>query len=183
MIIISLGSNVISRWGNPAITILRALSHMEYEGITVIRRSALYVTTPLGAIEQPDFINAAALVRTSKPPATLLSVLKKIETKAGREPGRRWGPRALDLDIIDYHTRIIGSSQGGAFRPKNKCDLILPHPQAHRRPFVLMPIHEIAPFWHHPVLGQTAAQFLTRLRWTKDGAIVKVVNESGTEHV
>jgi 2-amino-4-hydroxy-6-hydroxymethyldihydropteridine diphosphokinase len=179
MIIISLGSNVTGRWGNPASTILQAFAHIECEGITVIRRSALYITTPLGEIEQPDFVNAAALVHTFKPPATLLSVLKKIETKAGRKPTRRWGPRALDLDIIDYKTRIIRRSQSGAFSAKNKSDLILPHPQAHRRPFVLRPIDEIAPHWHHPVFGETAAYFLRRLRNAKDGAIVKVVNESG----
>jgi 2-amino-4-hydroxy-6-hydroxymethyldihydropteridine diphosphokinase len=179
MIIITLGSNVTGRWGNPATTILQAFAHIECAGIAVIRRSALYITTPLGEVEQPDFINAAALVRTSRPPATLLSVLKKIEAKAGRKPSRRWGPRALDLDIIDYQARIIRSSQNGAFSAKNKSDLILPHPEAHRRPFVLRPIDEIAPYWHHPVFGQTAAYFLRRLRSTKDGAIVKLVNESG----
>jgi 7,8-dihydro-6-hydroxymethylpterin-pyrophosphokinase len=105
-------------------------------------------------------------------------VLKKIEAKAGRKPTRRWGPRALDLDIVDYKTRIIRPPQDGVFSPKNKSDLILPHPEAHRRPFVLRPIGEIAPFWHHPVFGQTAAYFLNRLKRTKEGAIVKVVNES-----
>jgi 2-amino-4-hydroxy-6-hydroxymethyldihydropteridine diphosphokinase len=178
MIIISFGSNVTSRWGNPASTILHAFRHIEAEGITVIRRSALYVTTPFGGVEQPDFVNAAAVVSTSKPPKALLSVLKKIEAKAGRKPTRRWGPRVLDLDIVDYKTRIIRPPQDGVFSSKNKSDLILPHPEAHRRVFVLRPIEEIAPHWHHPVFRQTAAAFLNRLRWEKQGAIVKIVNES-----
>jgi len=106
-------------------------------------------------------------------------VLKRIEAKAGRKPTRRWGPRTLDLDIVDYKTRIIRPSQDGVFSSKNKSDLILPHPEAHRRPFVLRPIAEIAPYWHHPVSGRTAAQLLSRLTGAKEGAIVKIVQELG----
>jgi 2-amino-4-hydroxy-6-hydroxymethyldihydropteridine diphosphokinase len=179
MIIISLGSNVTSRWGSPASTILQAFRHLEREGIAVIRRSALYVTTPLGKIKQPDFVNAAAVVSTPKPPIALLLVLKKIEAKAGRKPARRWGPRALDLDIVDYKRRIIRRYQNGGFSSKNKSDLILPHAEAHRRPFVLRPVLEIAPHWHHPVFGLTAGELLRALPDAKDGAIVKVVRESG----
>jgi 2-amino-4-hydroxy-6-hydroxymethyldihydropteridine diphosphokinase len=178
MIIISLGANVTSRWGNAAATLIEAFHQLEREGISVIRRSALYVTTPLGVANQPDFVNAAALVRTSLPPVALLLVLKKIEAKAGRKPTRRWGPRALDLDIIDYKKRIISGSKDGTFSPKNKSHLTLPHPEAHRRAFVLHPLKEIAPYWHHPVFGQPAAFFLARLKYTKAGSVVKTVNES-----
>jgi 2-amino-4-hydroxy-6-hydroxymethyldihydropteridine diphosphokinase len=178
MIIISLGANVISRWGNATTTVTEALHQLEQEGISVIRRSALYVTTPFGVADQPDFINAAALVRSSLPPVALLSVLKKIEAKAGRKPSRRWGPRALDLDIIDYKRRLISGSKDGTFSPKNKSHLVLPHPEAHRRAFVLHPLNEIAPYWHHPVFGQPAAFFLARLKNTKAGSVVKTVNES-----
>jgi 2-amino-4-hydroxy-6-hydroxymethyldihydropteridine diphosphokinase len=177
MIIISLGANVTSRWGNAAATVVEAFHQLEREGIAIIRRSALYVTTPFGVTDQPDFINAAALVRTSLPPIALLLVLKKIEAKAGRKPTRRWGPRALDLDIIDYKRRIISGSKDGTFSPKNKSHLILPHPEAHRRAFVLRPVNEIAPHWHHPVLGQTAGFFLAQLRYTKAGSILKTVHE------
>jgi 2-amino-4-hydroxy-6-hydroxymethyldihydropteridine diphosphokinase len=177
MIIISLGANVTSRWGNSAATIIEAFHQLEREGISVIRRSALYVTTPLGVANQPDFVNAAVLVRTFLPPVALLLVLKKIEAKAGRKPTRRWGPRALDLDVIDYKSRIISGSKDGTFSPKNKSHLILPHPEAHRRAFVLHPLNEIAPYWHHPVFGQTAAFFLARLKHTKAGSVVKTVNE------
>jgi 2-amino-4-hydroxy-6-hydroxymethyldihydropteridine diphosphokinase len=177
MIIISMGANVTSRWGNPATTILTALQQLEREGISVIRRSALLVTTPYGVADQPDFVNAAALLRSSLPPASLLSVLKKIEAKAGRKPTRRWGARALDLDIIDYKKRIISGSKDGTFSPKNKSHLVLPHPEAHRRAFVLRPLSEIAPHWHHPIFGQTAAFFLTRLKYTSAGGILKIVDE------
>lgn len=178
MIIISLGANVTSRWGNAAATLVEAFHQLEREGISVIRRSALYVTTPFGVADQPDFVNAAALVRTSLPPIALLLVLKRIEAKAGRKPTRRWGPRALDLDIIDYKKRIISGSQDGTFLRKNKLHLTLPHPEAHRRAFVLRPLGEIAPYWHHPIFGQPAAFFLNRLKYTNAGSVVKTVNES-----
>jgi 2-amino-4-hydroxy-6-hydroxymethyldihydropteridine diphosphokinase len=181
MIIISLGSNVTSRWGSAASTVLEAFRQLEREGVSVIRRSSLYLTTPLGVENQPDFVNAAAVVETALPPIALLLVLKKIEAKAGRKPTRRWGPRTLDLDIIDYKTRIIGWPKNGSFSAKNKSHLVLPHPEAHCRPFVLQPIKEIAPHWHHPVFSQTAAHFLTKLRWAKAGRIVKIVNEMSQE--
>jgi 2-amino-4-hydroxy-6-hydroxymethyldihydropteridine diphosphokinase len=177
MIIISLGANTTSHWGNPASTILEALRQLDHAGVTVIRRSALYATTPMGVINQPGFVNAAAIVYTSKSPIGLLSVLKSIEAKAGRQRrGRRWGPRELDLDVIDYKGRIIKWSKDEVLRFKHKLELRLPHPQAHRRPFVLKPLSEIAPFWHHPVFGQPTAYFLTRLGYAKEGRVLKIVN-------
>src|SRR5262245_60456634 len=175
MIIISLGANVTSRWGNAASTILEAFRQLDRVGVTVIRRSALYVTTPFGVTDQPDFVNAAAAVYAAMPPLALLSVLKGLEAMAGREPSRRWGPRALDLDIIDYKRRIINWSKDEVFSSKDKPDLILPHPLAHRRAFVLRPLQEVAPHWHHPVYGQPTAYFLTRLRNAKEGRILKIV--------
>ena len=180
MIIISLGANVTSRWGNAASTIREAFRQLELAGITVIRRSALYVTTPFGVTDQPDFVNAAVVAYAAMSPDTLLSVLKKIEAKAGRKPTRRWGPRALDLDIIDYKGRIIKWSKHESFSLKNKSVLVLPHPLAHRRAFVLRPLGEIAPRWHHPVCGQTTSHFLTRLRHAKEGRVLKIVNENAS---
>ena len=115
MIIISLGANVTSRWGNAASTILEAFRQLDRACVTVIRRSALYVTTPFGVTDQPDFVNAAAAVYAAMSPSALLSVLKGLEAMAGREPSRRWGPRALDLDIIDYKRRIINWSKDEVF--------------------------------------------------------------------
>jgi 2-amino-4-hydroxy-6-hydroxymethyldihydropteridine diphosphokinase len=182
MIIISLGANITSRWGDAASTIREALRQLDSAGIIVTCRSALYVTTPLGVTDQPDFVNAAAAVTAAIPPNALLSLLKKLEAKAGRKPSRRWGPRALDLDIIDYKRRIINWPKDEVFSPKNKPELILPHPQAHRRAFVLEPLSEVAPNWHHPVYGQPTAYFLTRLRFTKEGRVLKFVNEQTQFH-
>lgn len=177
MIIISLGANVTSRWGNAATTILEAFRQLEREGISVLRHSALYATTPMGMVNQPVFVNAAAVAFAALSPLALLTVLKEIEAKAGRKRSRRWGPRPLDLDIVDYKSRILNWPNNGVFARENKHHLVLPHPQIQFRPFVLRPVADIAPFWHHPVFGHTAAHYLAGLRRANAGKILEVVHD------
>jgi 2-amino-4-hydroxy-6-hydroxymethyldihydropteridine diphosphokinase len=173
MIIISLGSNVTSRWGNPSITILRACEELNSTSISIIRLSALYRTSPYGIQDQPDFVNAAAVIDTALSPIALLTVLKKVEAKAGRRTSARWGPRPLDIDIIDYNAQVFNWHErsrhhlGYASRT-----LILPHPEIQSRIFVLRPLHDIAPSWHHPVTGASVSQLLVKLRYKNEGAIL-----------
>jgi 2-amino-4-hydroxy-6-hydroxymethyldihydropteridine diphosphokinase len=176
MIIISLGSNVISRWGNSNTTILQALRELETRGIQIIRHSRLYRTSPFGPVDQPVFTNAAAVIRTSLPPRALLSVAKNIEAKAGRRPSRAWGPRELDIDIIDYNSQILNWSQRDT--QSFKCSLILPHPRIELRAFVLQPLLDVAPHWHHPVSGLHAAQLLARLRFLPMGRIIDTLADN-----
>lgn len=177
MIIISLGSNVTSRWGNSDTTILTTLrEELQHFGIKVFYQSNLYRTKPFGLAHQPDFVNAAALIGTSLPPAALLSRLKKIEASAGRQSSKHWGPRPLDIDIIDYRNQIINWPKDGKLSLRSHdSNLILPHPGTASRPFVLKPISDIAPIWHHPVYHLTADQLLKRLRWQKMGQIIERV--------
>ncbi len=106
--------------------------------------SSLYVSSPLGPLEQPDFINAVAVVETGLPVETLLEQLQAVEGAHGRRrDGTRWGPRTLDLDILLY----------GNLR-SNSPGLVLPHPGLHKRNFVLYPLLEIAaPDLHIPGRG------------------------------
>lgn len=176
MIIISLGSNVTSWWGTPPNTILYALHELDEIGIDVVCQSELYRTTPYGITDQPLFVNATAVIRTALTPVALLLVLKKIEAKAGRKTTRRWGPRALDIDIIDYNARILKCPNNKSQLHKRAAlPLILPHPDVQSRPFVLRPMLDIAPYWHHPVSGKGVGELLMRLRFRDGGNILEML--------
>ena len=94
--------------------------------------SSLYETAPVGGPEQDNYINAVVTLESDLPAADLLSLLHGIEKSMGRVRDERWGPRVIDLDLIQY----------GALLSKSE-ELILPHPRAHERRFVLEPWHEI----------------------------------------
>lgn len=100
-----------------------------------LRHSALYRSRPLGVVIQPDFVNAVAALETGLSPFALLCYLQHIERQQGRvRDAVRWGPRTLDLDLLLFGEVHMRSP-----------DLTLPHPDLHRRSFVLYPLHEIAP--------------------------------------
>lgn len=112
----------------------------------LLRSSAQYLTPPWGVTEQPPFINSVVEIDTDLPPSELLGALLALEREAGRSrDGTRWGPRALDLDVLLYGDEII-------------CDagLRVPHPHLAQRAFVLLPLAEIAPERSVPGLGRVA---------------------------
>lgn len=118
----------------------------------LLRVSSLYRSSPVGRGGQPDFLNAAAELRTRLSPMGLLTELKRLEAEAGRAPGPRWGPRPLDLDLVVY----------GALRLSRRW-LELPHPRARGRRFVLEPMAELAPGLRWPG-GGTVRESLHRLK-------------------
>jgi 2-amino-4-hydroxy-6-hydroxymethyldihydropteridine diphosphokinase len=158
-LLLGLGANIAGPWGSPEATLARALVALAQAGLAELARSRLYRTKPLGAGRQPDFLNAVVATRARLAPFQLLRLLKALERQAGRRPGRRWGPRPLDIDILDYGGRRLGWP--GARR--GRTGLILPHPELHRRAFVLVPLSDIAPGWRHPVLGASASALIGRL--------------------
>jgi 2-amino-4-hydroxy-6-hydroxymethyldihydropteridine diphosphokinase len=176
MIIIALGSNMHGPWGMPCAAIIRALKEISDRGVKVAARSKLYVTKPYGSIPQAAFLNAAALIETSIPASTLLRLLKEIEAQAGRKQTAHWGPRTLDLDIIDYKGRICNWKMK---KPILGRRVILPHPEAHKRAFVLVPLQEVAPSWHHPVYRLKAAQLLRMPGTAQAGAVLETASSSG----
>jgi 2-amino-4-hydroxy-6-hydroxymethyldihydropteridine diphosphokinase len=157
MILVALGSNQSGPWGTPEQTVQKALSRLGNGPIRLKRASTLIQTRPFGVINQPNFVNAIALIESALSPQTLLRRLHMIEHEAGRKRGRRWGPRTLDLDLIDYNGQQI--KQKGQVQKA----LILPHPGIADRSFVLAPIAEIAPRWKHPVNHKTAASMIQKL--------------------
>jgi 2-amino-4-hydroxy-6-hydroxymethyldihydropteridine diphosphokinase len=131
-------------------------------GVRLKRTSQLIVSSPFGVTEQAPFVNAVVEIETSLPPSSLMQKLHHIERMAGRRRTLRWGPRTLDLDLLDYH----GVVQRKPARP------VLPHPGIAERIFVLSPLAEIAPRWRHPVTRVTAAQMLRRLDPSGEGALL-----------
>jgi 2-amino-4-hydroxy-6-hydroxymethyldihydropteridine diphosphokinase len=118
----------------------------------LVRVSSLYDTKPVGDLEQPDYLNAVSIVLTELPAQRLLWNLLLIESKLGRSRRRRWEPRPIDLDLLFYQDEVL--DQPG---------LTVPHPEAHKRGFVLVPMNELAPNLIHPVLGKTMAELLEGL--------------------
>jgi 2-amino-4-hydroxy-6-hydroxymethyldihydropteridine diphosphokinase len=161
MILIALGSNLSGPWGTPRQSVLRALDEMQHHNINVKKMSALIKTAPFGVILQPNFVNAVAAIETALPPETLMQVLHMIEKRAGRKRLKRWGPRTLDLDLLDYHG-LVRSPCASSIKP-----LSLPHPGILQRTFVLGPLVEIAPRWKHPVTRQSATLMLRQLNRLK----------------
>ncbi len=145
MIFVSIGSNLGDRAG----WISRALSEMNGRGLRVLRCSSLYETTPVGNVEQPDFLNMACEVETSMPPGQVLERLLRIERELGRRRTVRGGARNIDLDLLFY---------GGFVR--SGPELTLPHPRVSERAFVLVPLAEIAPDFESPTSGLSVAKML-----------------------
>lgn len=129
--LLSLGSNL----GDSKALISDALEDINRtEGVTVLKQSSLYITKPVGFLDQDDFVNAAALIETSLDAHELLKAMQSLEQKYKRVRLFKDGPRTLDIDIIAYDEVVM-----------NTDDLILPHPRMHERAFVLSPLNEIVP--------------------------------------
>ena len=152
MILVALGSNQPGPWGSPRQTVQQALVALNGFPATVVCSSSLIITSPMGPKNQPDYVTAVVHIQTRLSPQSLLRFLNTIERSAGRKRRLRWGPRTLDLDILDYHGLV-----------ENGTRLTLPHPGIPARSFVLNPIAEIAPRWKHPVSHTTAREMLARL--------------------
>ena len=160
MILIALGSNRTGPWGSPRQTVERALAELDRDGLKLEAASRLLVTAPFGHVNQPAFVNAVAMIATGLPPAALMDKLHGIERLAGRRREVRWGPRTLDLDLLDYHGLVQREPAGP----------VLPHPGIAERIFVLKPLAELAPSWIHPVLGESVDTLLRKLDPAGEGA-------------
>lgn len=175
MILIGIGSNLPGAWGSPKQALRRSLAAFEALDVKLVKISGLYTTQPYGRAGQPVYANAVAQVQCSAPPDALLWRLHAIEAQAGRARGRRWGARVLDLDLLDWHGAVRGprNESGNSQSPGYRA-LSLPHPGLSRRPFVIIPLAEICPDWHHPVSGYTAKFLARRALQTPDGQVLRV---------
>jgi 2-amino-4-hydroxy-6-hydroxymethyldihydropteridine diphosphokinase len=146
-VFLALGTNL----GDRAINLNNAILALSPK-VMIVKESPIYLTSPWGYEDQPDFLNQILEVRTKLRPRRLLRYLKRIEKKMGRLETFRNGPRLIDLDILFYGQRVI-----------DRCGLTVPHPRLHERAFVLVPLNDIAPDFIHPVLDLTVAAMLSKI--------------------
>lgn len=154
MILIAIGANLPTPDGTPPLATCRAAVAMlaRLRGLRLSAASRWYETVPVPRSAQPNYVNGVArMERTGAAidPAALLEAVQSIEARFGRRRAELNAARSLDLDLIDVEGVV-----------RDAPDPILPHPRAHLRAFVLLPLLDVAPRWVHPVLGQTARGLL-----------------------
>lgn len=128
--LLGLGGNL----GDVGATFEEAIARLEAGGVRLLARSSTWRTPPWGLTDQPAFLNVCLHVETALDPRALLDLCLTIERDFGRLRDTRWGPRTLDLDILDIAGVTVSEP-----------DLVLPHPWLTMRPFVLIPLAEIVP--------------------------------------
>jgi len=147
---LALGSNMGNREEHLRFAVRELEKVNECRGLRV---SEFFDTAPYGFTGQDLFLNGCLELETLLTPHELLDLLHEVENKAGRVREERWGPRTLDLDIIFYDDVIISDDS-----------LRIPHAEAHKREFVMLPLSGIAPYKIHPILKKTVSELLGELK-------------------
>jgi 2-amino-4-hydroxy-6-hydroxymethyldihydropteridine diphosphokinase len=157
-VIVALGCNDKGAWADCREALEAAVARFRSEGIDIVARSSWWRSAAWPDPTDPPFLNGVVIVRTDLEPHDLMAALGRIEEAFGRQRGAVNAPRTLDLDLIAYGrlTGVLGS-------------LVVPHPRAAERKFVMGPIAEIAPTWRHPD-GDTAAELAASAPVGKDAA-------------
>ena len=168
MIILGIGSNLHSSFGNKFDNINLSISLLKKNNIEILKKSSFYETPSYPDLKKPKFINVIILIETDLPPVDLMSVLIFIEEKLERKRDKKNDPRTCDIDIIDYNGQVE------KFNYKS-INVILPHEKVTNRNFVLFPLQEIIPEWKHPKTKETVEVLINKLSSTDKNSILKVV--------
>ena len=152
-IIIGVGGNINSEDGtHPVETCNKAISLFQNYSIKVKKQSKWYTSEPIPKSDQPNFFNCVVIASTNLNEYDVLKNLHKIEAEFGRRRNKINAPRSIDLDLIDYSNKVCKNNK-----------LIIPHPRAHLRKFVMGPLAEINPDWIHPILKVNVLDILKKL--------------------
>ncbi|NEX92919.1 2-amino-4-hydroxy-6-hydroxymethyldihydropteridine diphosphokinase [Caulobacter sp. 17J65-9] len=160
-VVVALGSNL--KGDQPSIEALleAALDRFAPEGLTVVDRSSWWRSAAWPDPTGPAYLNGVAIVETGLKPLQVLAVLRRIEGAFGRRRGEPNAARTLDLDLIAHGRTLLLTDE-----------LVLPHPRAADRRFVMGPLAQIAPGWTHPETGATAADLAVSATVGRDAAPV-----------
>jgi 2-amino-4-hydroxy-6-hydroxymethyldihydropteridine diphosphokinase len=171
---VGIGANV----GDPRDSLSKAVRALTaLPGVSLRGVSRLYSTKPVGGVEQADFLNAAVALDVPLGPdpetgaLALLAALKLLEQSIGRIARERWGPREVDLDLLLFGSRIVNVE-----RPDGRW-LLVPHPEAHKRLFVLAPLSDLAPGLRPPGWHETVSTARRRQEQIEGADAVAVIAE------
>jgi len=167
MIILGIGSNLHSSYGDRFSNIKRALSALESHNIKILLKSSLYETPSYPNEKDPKFINMVIGISNNLKPSELASVLISIEESLERKRNYKNEPRTCDIDIIDFDSQIID------FKYKN-LDFKVPHINLTSRNFVLIPLKEILPKWKHPKTKEPIDSIIDKLSDIDKKSILKI---------
>ena len=167
MLLLGLGSNLSSSFGNRFKNIDMAISYFQSYEIKIVNRSSFYETPSYPDLKNPKFINVVVDVLTHLPPEDLASVLIFVEEILERKRNQKNEPRTCDIDIIDYNGKIMD------FNYKNLIFKV-PHEKIVYRNFVLFPLQEIAPNWRHPKTKDSIDVLINKLSNEDKKSILKI---------
>ena len=167
MVILSLGSNLPSKFGTKIENLKLAMHYIEKEGILIDKKSSIYETPSYPDKNNPKFVNMVISIITNLSAKILMNLLIKIEEKLERKRKFKNDPRTCDIDIIDYKNKI--------FKYKYKeLNLEIPHKELGLRNFVLFPLQEIFPNWKHPKTNENITTLINKLPIEDRKSILKI---------
>jgi len=166
MIYINIGSNISSSNGDRFYNLKKSIEFIKNKKIKILNISNIYETPSYPNEKNPKFLNVCVAIESKLKPEVLIKVFSSIEKKLQRTRGFQNQPRTCDIDIIDYCNKVINSNE-----------LIIPHPRAHLRNFVLYPLKEISPEWTHPIFNKKIEFLIKKLSFKLRNEITRL-NES-----
>ena len=165
-ILLGLGSNIGDRLGY-----LYSAVHTLRSHITLVTMSRIYESSPMYVMDQPFYLNMVVVGETDQSPEAVLEICKAIEAQFGRQTFIRCGPRCLDIDLLAYGQEIHKENT-----------LSIPHQRMAERPFVLLPLQEVMPQWHHPITGYSVAEMIAVLDCEMEIRPVATIDLVAGEH-